>query len=135
MCFKAVDTLGNASFKASNPVSGIDTTKPSITSANADISAGVNSPVINFAGQDAGSGIKEWKITVDGGSPVTLPAGTTNYSPTGLSGTSHVIKIQAIDHAGNVSEERILRFPPSVKITSPKVESKEPIAGVSVEIT
>lgn len=40
-----------------------------------------------------------------------------------------------VDKAGNVSEKRTLRFPPSVKITSPKVESNEAIAGVSVEIT
>lgn len=85
MCFKALDALGNASFKASEKIEGIDTTKPNITSADADISAGVNSPVINFAGQDSGSGIKEWRITIDGNGPVTLPASHTSYSPARLS--------------------------------------------------
>lgn len=135
VCFKAEDALGNASFSASAPIAGIDRTAPVINSADADISGGVNAPVIKFAGQDTGSGIKEWKITVNNGSPTTLDGTATTYTPIGLVGMSHVLKIQAIDHAGNVSEERVLRFPPSVKITSQKTESNEEIKDVEIEIT
>lgn len=46
-----------------------------------------------------------------------------------------MIKIQAVDHADNISAERILRFPPSVEIIAPTLESNGEISDTTIRVT
>lgn len=66
---------------------------------------------------------------------MVLDGALTTYTPSGLAGTSHTVKIQAIDYADNASEERIIRFPPNVEIIAPTVESRNQILDTTIRIT
>lgn len=46
-----------------------------------------------------------------------------------------MIKIQAVDNADNISAERILRFPPSVEIIAPTLESNGEISDTTIRVT
>lgn len=95
----------------------------------------MNKPYFTFTGVDQGvAGLKEWVITIDDNAPVRLPATTTAYLPDGLSGTHHTVKFQLVDKVGNVSEEKIIRFPPAVTIKAPLTQSSGAIADIEILI-
>lgn len=134
VCFRAVDAAGNVSYARTDHPIQVDVTPPQIQAATVDISAGVNNPKVTLAGTDTdGSGIQEWILEMDGGAPIVLPAGTTEYDFSGLTGASHALKITLKDKAGNTSTRTIL-FPPVVTITAPVTTSSGAIAGATVTI-
>lgn len=134
VCFRAVDAAGNVSYALTDHPIQVDITPPQIQAATVDISAGVNNPKVTLAGTDTdGSGIQEWILEMDGGAPIVLPATTTEYDFSGLTGTSHTLKITLKDKAGNTSTRTIL-FPPVVTITAPITTSSGAIAGATVTI-
>lgn len=62
-----------------------------------------------------------------------MPGETLEYAPS-LTGTGHVVSFQLVDKAGNLSEEKVIRFPPSVSIDAPLTQSSGAIAGVKIHI-
>lgn len=56
---------------------------------------------IGISGNDAGSGIGSYVITIDGGAAITIPGTSTIYTTTALAPGTHTVEVKAVDLAGN----------------------------------
>ncbi|GAP39977.1 choice-of-anchor D domain-containing protein [Flexilinea flocculi] len=109
VCYQAVDTVNNISYKLSDPISGIDTTKPTTSiiakPGNPDNSA---SPSFTFSGEDPdgtdgsdGSGIAGFECSLDG-EPFSSCSSPKTYSS--LGDGNHTFQVRSVDAAGNTDD-------------------------------
>ena len=97
----AFDIAGN-----SRPVSvavTVDTTPPtlSITSPVSGAIGALSSVEVTWSATDATSGIDHFEVSLDGGTPVVLPASATGHTFTDVADGAHIVTITAFDVAGN----------------------------------
>jgi hypothetical protein len=103
----AVDEAGNAA--TASVIVTVDTTDPvvSITAPAAGSTVTSSSLTFTWTATDAISQVDRIEIRVDGGTPQTLPAGTTSLALSGLSDGEHTVTIIVFDPAGNSASESV----------------------------
>jgi hypothetical protein len=89
-------------------VSIVDTTIPtlSITSPEIDSVVRASSVTVNWNGSDIGSGIDYYETKLDEG-PWTEVGVSTSHTFSEVDDGSHVIRVRAVDKAGNLKEESV----------------------------
>lgn len=99
---RAFDVAGNVRSAAVTVI--VDTTSPSVAITSPATGALFHSGSfqVTWTATDAGSGLDRVLVSVDGGTPVPLSAGTTSWNLTGLADGVHTITVTAYDRAGNV---------------------------------
>jgi len=120
---RAYDGAGNNATATVNVT--VDVTAPilEVTSpANGYINT-TGSVTITWIGNDTVSGIDHYEISLDGGTPVTVSAGTHSFIFNGMSDGSHLLKVTAVDKVGLFSSDQVTVVvdtdAPSLSITSP----------------
>ena len=101
----------------------VDASAPTISVTSPAAGSMVPSSVtISWSAQDGTSGVRAFKYRLDGAAWSADYAGTSRTF-SGLSGGSHLVEVQAIDHAGNSATASVAFVvdaqPPAVQITSP----------------
>jgi len=106
----------------------VDTTAPtaSLTAPTSGHVFGTDSVQLTWTASDATSGIDHFEVRLDGGTPITVPAGTTTHSFTGLSDGSHTLALRAFDRAGNTI---LLSVAVTVDTASPTASLTAPTPG------
>src|SRR5439155_1097783 len=79
---------------------------------------GTSSVQLTWTASDATSGIDHFEVRLDGGTPVTVAAGTATYTFTGVSDGTHTLALKAFDRAGNTV---LVSVAVSVDATAPTV--------------
>ena len=122
----AFDAAGNSQ-PASVTVS-VDTTPPSlqITGPSAGALIGSATVEVTWYASDAGSGLAEIQVRLDGGSPVTLPGTATSHTFTGVSDGTHTITVTGVDQVGNLAAATATV---TVDTTDPDVAIVSPASG------
>ena len=125
---RAVCKLGNGSWSAPIEVFIPDATPPelSITSPSKGAWTGSSTAKVAWAGEDRGSGIDRYEVSLDSGAFEDVgPA--TERTFTGLSGGTHVVAVRAYDAAGNKAEASS-SF--NIDLTRPTINVVSPAPGV-----
>src|SRR5207247_5012279 len=98
---QAIDLAGST---ASDSVDvTVDTAAPtaSLSAPTPSQLFGTSSVQLTWTASDATSGIDHFEVRLDGGTPVTVAAGTATYTFTGLSDGSHTVDLRSFDRVGN----------------------------------
>src|SRR5947208_5150291 len=123
---QAVDLAGST---ASDSVDvTVDTTAPigSLTAPTPSQVFGTDSVQLTWTALEATSGIDHFEVRLDGGTPITVPAGTTTHTFTGLSDGSHTLAVRAFDQAGNTI---LLSVAVTVDTAAPTASLTAPASG------
>ena len=117
----AVDAAGN--FASQTLAFGVDLTPPSVEIlAPAGPYANAHQIQTVWSGYDTGSGIAGYRVSLDGGTPVSLANGA-GYAFPNVPDGPHKVTVTAVDRAGNsasaASAVTVDTTPPIVFITSP----------------
>lgn len=84
------------------------------------------SALVAFAGNDSGTGVKDYAVSIDGGEPVI--AASANQTLMGLAEGAHTVLIKARDRVGNVDPDgAIAEF--TVDLTAPVTRLAAPRTG------
>ncbi len=129
LALRAFDRAGNT-ILASVAVT-VDTTVPiaSLTTPASGHLFGTSSVQLTWTASDATSGIDHFEVRLDGGTPVTVAAGTTTYTFTGVSDGDHTLALKAFDRAGNTV---LVSVAVSVDATAPTVSIVGPASGAVI---
>src|SRR5205807_1839726 len=126
---QAFDLAGSSA--SDSVVVTVDTTAP--TASRSGPTPGQvlgTSPVqLTWTASDATSGIDHFEVRLDGGTPVTVAAGTTTYTFTGVSDGNHTLALRAFDRAGNTV---LVSVAVSVDATAPTVSIVGPASGAVI---
>jgi len=103
----------------------VDATGPtaSLTAPTSGHLFGTNSVQMTWTASDATSGVDHFEVRLDSETPVSVPAGTTTYTFTGVSDGSHTVALKAFDRAGNTI---LVSAAVSVDTTAPTVSIVSP---------
>ncbi len=110
---QSVDLVGNVEVPHSTGVK-IDTTAPQLTNLTTTApellnltgpGTGTANVTLSWSGQDLGSGIARFELSVDNGSFMSV--GLNRTATLSLAAGSHSIRVRAIDVAGNIATESI----------------------------
>src|SRR5438105_394837 len=126
LALRAFDRAGNTILVSATVT--VDTAAP-IASPTAPTSGqlfGTGSVQLTWTASDATSGIDHFEVGLDGGTPVTVAAGTTTYTFTGVSDGHHTLALRAFDRAGNTV---LVSVAVSVDATAPTVSIVGPASG------
>src|SRR5207302_1718751 len=126
---QAIDLAGST---ASDSVDvTVDTTAPtaSLTAPTPGHVFGTDSVQLTWTASDATSGIDHFEVRLDSGTPVTVAAGTTTYTFTGVSDGNHTFTLKAFDRAGNTV---LVSVAVSVDATAPTVSIVGPASGAVI---
>src|SRR5205807_901524 len=109
----------------------VDTTAPtaSLTAPTSGQVLGTSSVQLTWTASDATSGIDHFEVRLDGGTPVTVAAGTATYTFTGVSDGTHTLALKAFDRAGNTV---LVSVAVSVDATAPTVSIVGPASGAVI---
>src|SRR5436853_1168830 len=126
---QAFDLAGSSS--SDSVVVTVDTTAPtaSLTAPTSGQLFGTSSVQLTWTASDATSGIDHFEVRLDGGTPVTVAAGTAAYTFTGVSDGTHTLALKAFDRAGNTV---LVSVPVSVDATAPTVSIVGPASGAVI---
>jgi Bacterial Ig domain len=126
---KAFDRAGNTILVSATVT--VDTAVPiaSLTAPTSGQLFGTSSVQLTWTASDATSGIDHFEVRLDGGTPVTVAAGTATYTFTGLSDGSHTLDLKAFDGAGNTV---FVSVSVSVDATAPTVSIVGPASGAVI---
>src|SRR5207302_11150513 len=129
LALRAFDGAGNT-ILASVAVT-VDTTVPiaSLTTPASGHLFGTSSVQLTWTASDATSGIDHFEVRLDGGTPVTVAAGTATYTFTGVSDGTHTLALKAFDRAGNTV---LVSVAVSVDATAPTVSIVGPASGAVI---
>src|SRR6266566_8116226 len=129
LALRAFDRAGNT-ILASVAVT-VDTAAPtaSLTAPASGHVFGTGSVQLTWTASDATSGIDHFEVRLDGGTPVTVAAGTATYTFTGVSDGNHTFALKAFDRAGNTV---IVSVAVSVDATAPTVSIVGPTSGAVI---
>ena len=129
LALRAFDGAGNT-ILASVAVT-VDTTVPiaSLTTPASGHLFGTSSVQLTWTASDATSGIDHFEVRLDGGTPVTVAAGTATYTFTGVSDGNHTFTLKAFDRAGNTV---LVSVAVSVDATAPTVSIVGPASGAVI---
>ena len=134
---RATDTFGNTA-TVSIAVT-VDATPPtlSIVSPATGAFVATNAVEATWSAADPTSGIDHFEVSLDGGTPVNLPASATSHTFTGVADGAHTVDVLAVDLAGNTRLATVSftvdATPPMLSVDSPA--SSETISSSSVEVT
>ncbi len=97
----AVDLAGNA--QPATVSFAVDATPPtlSIDSPASSETISSSSVGVTWTATDPTSDIDRYEVSLDGGTPVVLPATATSHTFTGVADGAHTITVTAFDLAGN----------------------------------
>jgi hypothetical protein len=109
----------------------VDTVAPtaSLTAPTPSQLFGTSSVQLTWTASDATSGIDHFEVRLDGGTPVTVAAGTATYTFTSVSDGSHTLDLKAFDRAGNTV---LVSVAVSVDATAPTVSIVGPANGAVI---
>ncbi len=124
---RACDAVGNVSIWSNVVSTTVDRADPVVSIVTQPGSRTINPrPTWEWLGDDGLSGIDYYIITLDGERPF-VTRGTSFTPVSDLSHGEHVLKVKAVDKAGNESEE--LDFDPVIiDINAPDAPAVEPVA-------
>lgn len=106
-------------------------TAPAVPEVPSVIVDGADATVTWIAPADGGSALTGYRLTVDGGTPIEVPATTTSHELTGLVGGEHTVTISAVNHLGASAASAAKSF----SITHPPVEPDlEPTVSVAGQL-
>ncbi len=105
VCAQAIDISGNTSTITCSSAYSVDTTNPTVSITSTSVTE--NSISVTVSGNDAHSGIDQYKFSSNGGSTYTTISSTNNtytYTFNNLNGgTTYNIAVQVVDKSGRVS--------------------------------
>jgi len=119
----AVDRAGNR--ESAMVTLTVDATSPSlsITSPGTGAVIPISAIALSWTSSDATSGVNHFELSLDGGVPIILGAGSLSYLLSGVADGSHTIRLRSVDGAGNIQSASVTLVvdttAPSVGITSP----------------
>ncbi len=123
----AFDLSGNSQTAAVDFT--VDATPPTVTIVSPTQGAFIssNEVVVSWSAADATTGIDHLEVSLDGGTPVILPATASSHTFAGLSEASHTIEVEAFDAAGNSiaasTSITVDTIPPILSVISPLADS------------
>src|SRR5439155_1612763 len=126
---QAFDLAGSSA--SDSVVVTVDTTAPtaSLTAPTSGQLFGTSSVQLTWTASDATPGIDHFEVRLDGGTPVTVAAGTATYTFTGVSDGTHTLALKAFDRAGNTV---LVSVAVSVDATAPTVSIVGPASGAVI---
>ncbi len=129
LALRAFDRAGNTILVSATVT--VDTAAPiaSLTAPTSGQLFGTGSVQVTWTASDATSGIDHFEVRLDGGTPVTVAAGTTTYTFTGVSDGNHTLALRAFDQAGNTV---LVSVAVSVDATAPTVSIVGPASGAVI---
>ncbi|MFQ6013099.1 MAG: Ig-like domain-containing protein [Thermoplasmata archaeon] len=98
---RAIDGAGHVALAS---VEFVVDTAPPVLSVSLPVEASVittSSVEVVWLGTDQTSGIDRFEVSLDGGTPVVLPATTVSYAFAGVVDGPHTVTVAAFDRAGN----------------------------------
>ncbi len=114
------DSAGNSVMCSLTTVYDLTPPSVNIVSPANDTYNNTGGVTVTWTGGDVISGIAYYNMSIDGNTPIELPASTTSYTFSDLTDGSYTVVVEAVDNAGNMNETSvsfIVSFGPTIKMT------------------